>query len=127
MWIAAKKIEVTRNGKPVVLEPGEPCPEADNWGDRRIWIEAGHIKEVPTPTLTERQIEHVNAFLRACCKISLNARVSSRELHEAYVVWCKTIDEIPLTQKRLAPFLKQKEFSSIKTNGRRVWCGLRLV
>lgn len=43
-WIAMKEQKVKRDGRYVVVKPGDEIPEAEFWGNRNVWIRQKFIK-----------------------------------------------------------------------------------
>jgi hypothetical protein len=56
-FVAGKRMQIQRDGKPVEVLPGEPVPEAAKWPNLRLWLEYGWVKQttdaepVPVPEI----------------------------------------------------------------------------
>lgn len=49
MFVAAMRCKIKRKGKTVWVERGDPVPEAENWPDQQMWINAGYVRFVDRP------------------------------------------------------------------------------
>jgi len=47
--VAARRMPIMREGKRVMVEPGDPVPEAAAWSHVKAWERQGYIRWVPAP------------------------------------------------------------------------------
>lgn len=76
----------------------------------------------------QQEMDVLAKFLAEECILSEDAWVKSKDLHVAYRDWCKSVGEEPLSQKALAPRLKQRGLVSKRSDpsGAYCWHGIGL-
>jgi len=93
------------------------------------WQASGDLEvpsEVRAATAAYRAEEDVIAgFLEECCLVAPELKVTSRDLYDAYIEWCKAAGEVPYSQKVLGRQLAERGFVSAKV-GTKLWRGLGL-
>jgi P4 family phage/plasmid primase-like protien len=78
--------------------------------------------------LYRREEDLLGTFIEDCCSLHLAARTSSADLYEAYRRFCeRTGEKYPLSQKRLAPKLRERGLIDGRdSSGRVIWQGVAL-
>jgi len=72
-------------------------------------------------------MDRIAGFFDECCSFESSARVQRSFLREAYDRWCKENGvKVPLTGKELGARLRDKGVTAGKSNGNRMWTGVRL-
>lgn len=72
------------------------------------------------------EMDIIAAFIRDCCVVEPQQKVSAGELYAEYTGWCQQMGESPVSQKALAATLKEHGYTPDRKGGRRVWCGIAL-
>jgi len=73
------------------------------------------------------EMDVFSGFLDALCIAKAGARITAKELYEAYCQWCEANGERPCSQKALSKALQDHGFSAAKgSKGVRCWEGVRL-
>jgi len=95
------------------------------------WQEHGleEPEEVRNATdLYREDMDVIGAFVGERCIVAPEEKVSANVLYAAYTAWCQENGEHPLSQKRLAPKLRERGFSERASTGGRVsWFGIGLM
>ena len=98
-----------------------------NWQQNGL----GAPEEVKAATDSYREeMDMLGEFLKDRCRQSqLMARVSSKDLYEAYTAWCQDNGQEPVGQRAFVSALKEKGFkrSRIGNGGVRGWIGVELI
>jgi len=71
----------------------------------------------------------LSQFLESCCEVEHSNTyrgVQSTDLYERYKAWCSRNGEFALSQKALAPLLKERGFTTKRIRGYVYWYGLQL-
>lgn len=86
-----------------------------------------HVVEEATRAYRESE-DVVGRFLADCCIPAKGARVTSKELYEAYAKWCEEEGESPLSKKMLGERLEERGLSSSRTGHARTrgWEGFSI-
>jgi putative DNA primase/helicase len=90
----------------------------------------GAPEEVKAATDNYREeMDLLGEFLKDRCRLSHDARVSSKALHEAYTAWCEENGQEPVGQRAFVSALKEKGFnrSRLGSGGVRGWIGVELI
>ncbi|MEO7032728.1 MAG: phage/plasmid primase, P4 family [Polyangiaceae bacterium] len=89
----------------------------------------GTAKAIELSTEAYRQdMDRVAGFFEDCCEFGSYARVQRTALRRAYEDWCKENGvRTPLIGKEFAARLREKGVKDNKSNGKRLWAGVRLV
>ena len=90
----------------------------------------GAPDEVKEATDSYREeMDLLGEFLKDRCRLSHDARVSSKALHEAYTAWCEENGQEPVGQRVFVSALKEKGFnrSRLGSGGIRGWVGVELI
>jgi putative DNA primase/helicase len=73
------------------------------------------------------EMDVLAAFLDDRCILDPNTRVTSKELYQAYMSWCRDCGEEPLSQRAFGRALSERGFTPAKlTGGTRGWVGIAL-
>jgi putative DNA primase/helicase len=97
-----------------------------------VWQQKGLgvPEEVKAATDSYREeMDVLGEFLKDRCRQSPDARVSSKELFEAYTAWCEANGQEPVGQRAFVSALKEKGFnrSRLGSGGVRGWIGVELI
>lgn len=87
----------------------------------------GAPPEVQAATASYRdEMDALGPFLEEAVVPAAHARVTARDLYEAYEAWCASNGERPRSQKSFAMGLRERGFEAVKgAKGVRCWAGLR--
>lgn len=100
----------------------------DGWRDYSYGDTLEPPRAVIEATEEYRQEQDVIAmFLDDCAIVDPAAAVAPRDLYAAYTAWCHANGERPDSQKALGTQLKQLGYEPGKSNGVRLWKGLKLT
>jgi len=58
--------------------------------------------------------------------ISESGSIARSSFYSQYKIWCEAEGERPLSNKRVAEYLRERGFSEDKSAGVRLWKGLRI-
>lgn len=73
----------------------------------------------------QRESNPLTEFIDECCDVSPSAAISKQNLHEAYLDYCSTYREKPLTKKMFGIYMKAKGFSEDRSKKQRSWIGIK--
>jgi putative DNA primase/helicase len=85
---------------------------------------ASSVADATAAYLTEQDV--LAAWLDECCVLDAGARVKAADLYRSYLAWSEQSREPALSQKALAPRLRDRGFTNKRTESARWWHGLRL-
>lgn len=60
IWLVLKTWRINRDGKHILLHPGDQIPEAAEWPNRDHWVARGYLKRITievTPEMAEKVLE----------------------------------------------------------------------
>lgn len=70
----------------------------------------------------------IAAFLSDCCVVTPTAKAAIRDVYKAYLTWCETNGERPVSQRELGSRLVERGFERRRAHGGMwVWQGIGLV
>jgi putative DNA primase/helicase len=90
----------------------------------------GAPEEVKAATDTYREeMDILGEFLKDRCRLNPDAKVSSKELSEAYTDWCEVNGQEPVPQRLFIAAMREKGFLRCRVGhaGIRGWLGLELM
>jgi putative DNA primase/helicase len=90
----------------------------------------GAPEEVKEATDSYREeMDVLGEFLKDRCRVSTDAKVSSKDLFEAYSAWCEANGQEPVGQRAFVSTLKEKGFKRSRVGhvGVRGWIGVELL
>ena len=90
----------------------------------------GAPEEVKEATDNYREeMDVLGEFLKDRCRLSHDARVSSKDLYEAYTTWCEVNGQEPVAQRAFVSALTEKGFKRSRVGhvGVRGWSGVGLL
>ena len=75
-----------------------------------------------------RDMDRIAGFFEECCVFEKEAKISRDSLRHAYEEWCKSEGvRFPLPAKEIATRLRETGCSDGKSDGKRMWKGVRLL
>ncbi|MDP2859298.1 MAG: phage/plasmid primase, P4 family [Bacillota bacterium] len=95
-----------------------------------LWQAVGLGKSEAVSVATEqyRQEQDVlGGFIEDCCLVDPIGKAAARELYAAYVRWCETSGDKPLSQRAFGMKLRERGFVQTRTMNARLWEGLGLL
>jgi putative DNA primase/helicase len=90
----------------------------------------GAPDEVKSATDSYRkEMDLLGEFLKDRCRLRPDARVSSKDIFEAYTAWCEANGQEPVGQRAFIAAMKEKGFnrSRLGSGGVRGWIGVELI
>jgi putative DNA primase/helicase len=98
----------------------------------RVWQQQGLgvPEEVKAATDSYREeMDILGEFLKDRCRLSPEARVSSKDVYDAYSTWCQDNGQEPLGQRAFVSALKEKGFKQCRIGHGAVrgWIGIGLM
>lgn len=94
-----------------------------------LWQQEGLAQPESVRTATEqyqRASNPLTEFIDERCETGENFSISKQELHEAYLNYCSTYKEKPLSKRQFGIYMKAKGFGEDRNTRERFWVGLDL-
>lgn len=110
----------------------EELPGILNWaiGGCLEWQRQG----LNEPTAVEKatqgyrdEMDELADFIGGCCVVRPSAKVTTKELYEAYITWCKVNGEEAMSKRKLGIRLRERGFSPKRDRQARGWQGVGLL
>jgi hypothetical protein len=71
--------------------------------------------------------EPIEAFIKACCVVSLHSWTAPTPLYRAYEQWCVKQSIVPVRQNEFGVWLKDRGFKPVRRHEGRIWIGIELL
>ncbi|NTV13453.1 MAG: hypothetical protein HGA96_05920 [Desulfobulbaceae bacterium] len=84
--------------------------------------------EVQLATKEYRQeMDEIADFLSDHCEVGVDFSIPKKDLHDAYIYWCRTQGEAPLSKNDFGTKMKEKNYTEKKSGNVRYWLGIKIM